>query len=289
MNEDILSLIEYKMPAFSKGQKRIAALIRENFDKAAFMTASALGKQAGVSESTVVRFAAELGYGGYPQMQKAMQDAVMNRLTAAQRMGFTNERLGSEDVLTTVLHNDMDKLRQSCDTVDRDAFQDAVQDILKAGKLYIIGARSASALAQFFGYYMKLMLPCVQIVTASGAGEVLEQLINVAPGDAVVAFSFPRYAHSTVEGLRYCHSAGARVIGITNSAVAPMAHYCDRLLAVKSDMISVVDSLVAPMSLVNALIVSVAAARKDALQNTFERLEGIWSEHHIYDKKDDAV
>ena len=289
MNEDILSLLEYKMPTFSKGQKRIAALICESYDKAAFMTASCLGKQAGVSESTVVRFAMELGYDGYPQMQKAMQEMVLNRLTSVQRMGVTTDRIGSQDVVTTVLHTDAEKLRQTGETVDRGAFQAAVQDILNADHIYILGVRSASALASFFGYYLRYMFSRVHIITDSSSGEMLEQLINVSAGDVVVAFSFPRYSSSTVQGVAYCRNAGAKVIGITNSMVSPLAEYCDRVLVAKSDMVSIVDSLVAPLSLVNALIVALAAGKEDVLRTNFDKLENIWQTHHIYEKKDDRV
>ncbi len=289
MSEDILSLLEYKMPTFSKGQKRIAALICESYDKAAFMTASCLGKQAGVSESTVVRFAMELGYDGYPQMQKAMQEMVLNRLTSVQRMGVTTDRIGSQDVVTTVLHTDAEKLRQTGETVDRAAFQAAVQDILGAKSIYILGVRSASALASFFGYYLQYMFSRVHIITDSSSGEMLEQLINVSPNDVVVAFSFPRYSSSTVQGVAYCRNAGAKVIGITNSMVSPLAEYCDRVLVAKSDMVSIVDSLVAPLSLVNALIVALAAGKEDVLRTNFDKLESIWQTYHIYEKKDDRI
>lgn len=289
MNEDILSVLEYKMPTFSKGQRRIAALITESYDKAAFMTASRLGKQAGVSESTVVRFAMELGYDGYPQMQKAMQEMVLNRLTSVQRMGITSDRLGNQDVVSTVLHSDADKLRQTCDTVDRQAFHNAVEAILNGKNIYIIGLRSASALASFFGYYLQFMFDRVHIITNSNAGEVLEQLFNVRSGDTVIAFSFPRYSSSTVRAVSYCHSVGAKVIGITNSMVSPLAEHCDSVLVAKSDMVSIVDSLTAPLSLVNALIVAVATEKEEALRTTFEKLENIWQEHHIYEKKDEIV
>lgn len=289
MNEDILSILEYKMPTFSKGQKRIAALICESYDKAAFMTASCLGKQAGVSESTVVRFAMELGYEGYPQMQKAMQEMVLNRLTAVQRMGVTTDRIGSQDVVSTVLHADAEKLRQTGDTVDRAVFQNAVQAILKAKNIYIIGARSASALASFLGYYLNFMFDRVHIITNSTAGEVMEQLINLTAEDTVIAFSFPRYASSTVQGTAYCRSVGATVIGITNSIVSPLAESCDHVLVAKSDMVSIVDSLVAPFSLVNALIVALASGREAMLLETFGKLETIWQTYHIYEKKDDTL
>ena len=287
MNEDILSILEYKMPTFSKGQKRIAGLIREQYDKTAFMTASKLGKMANVSESTVVRFAMELGYEGYPQMQKAMQEMVLNRLTSIQRMGLTSDRIGSQDVVSTVLHSDAEKLRQTSETVDRQVFQKAVQEILNAKNIYVIGVRSAAALAGFFGYYLQYMFEHVHIITESSAGELLERLINVRSTDVVIAFSFPRYSSSTVQGVAYCRNAGATVIGITNSMVSPMSDYCDRILVAKSDMVSIVDSLTAPLSLVNALIVALAAGRETVLRETFDKLEYIWQEHRIYEKREE--
>lgn len=289
MNEDILSLLEYKMPTFSKGQKRLAALIRESYDKAAFMTASCMGKQAGVSESTVVRFAMELGYDGYPQMQKAMQEMVLNRLTSVQRMGFANDRIGSQDVVSSVLQSDAEKIRQTSDTIDRESFQKSIKAILNAQNIYILGVRSASVLASFLGYYLNYMFDRVHTISSSSSGEVIEQLINVQAGDIVIAFSFPRYSTATLEGVAHCHSVGATVIGITNSLVSPLADHCDYVLVAKSDMVSVVDSLVAPLSLINTLIVALASAKEDVLRSTFERLEGVWQSHHIYEKKDDSI
>lgn len=289
MKEDILSIIEYKMPTFSKGQKRIAALICESYDTVAFMTAGKLGKQAGVSESTVVRFAMELGYEGYPQMQKAMQDMVLNRLTSVQRMGVNTNVFATQDVVSTVLRGDMEKLRKTSETINRDDFQQVVQDILKAKNIYVIGVRSASALASFFGYYLRYMFDKVHIITNSSTGEVLEQLIHIRTGDVVVAFSFPRYSSTTVQAVSYCRNAGATVVGITNSMLSPLASQCDRVLFAKSDMVSLVDSLVAPLSVVNALIVALASGREETLRGNFDKLESIWQEHHVYEKKDDEL
>lgn len=287
MNEDIFSVIEYKMPAFSKGQKRIAALICESYDKVAFMTASSLGKQAGVSESTVVRFAMELGYQGYPQMQKAMQEMVLNRLTSVERMGsFSTE---DQDVLSTVLHSDAERVRKTCETVDRTAFVDAVDTIANARKIYVLGVRSSSAVAGFMGHYLNYMFDEVHIVTDENAVGILEQLVNIGEGDAVIAFSFPRYAAAVIDAVSFCHSAGASVIGVTNSVFSPMAAYCDHILVAQSDMISVVDSLVAPLSLVNALLVALSGAREKQLRVRLEKLENIWQNYHIYEKREDEV
>lgn len=287
MNEDILSLLEKNASRFSKGQRRIAAYITESYDKAAFMTASRLGQTVGISESTVVRFAVELGYDGYPSMQKAMQEMVLNRLTSVQRMGVTNDRIGNQDVLTTVLQSDAEKLRQTNDTVSRADFNASVQAILNARRIYILGVRSASVLVNFMGYYMNYMFDNVHIVTTSGASEIFGKLVNVTCDDVVIAFSFPRYSAATVKGVQYCRSVGAKIIGITNSQLSPLGQISDHVLVAKSDMVSLVDSLVAPLSVVNALIVALAASREQAMEKTFDTLEKVWEEYHVYEKKAD--
>ena len=287
MNEDILSLLEKNASSFSKGQRRIAAYITESYDKAAFMTASRLGQTVGISESTVVRFAVELGYDGYPSMQKAMQEMVLNRLTSVQRMGVTNDRIGNQDVLTTVLQSDAEKLRQTNDTVSRADFNASVQAILNARRIYILGVRSASVLVNFMGYYMNYMFDNVHVVTTSGASEIFEKLVNVTCDDVVIAFSFPRYSAATVKGVQYCRSVGAKIIGITNSQLSPLGQISDHVLVAKSDMVSLVDSLVAPLSVVNALIVALAASREQAMEKTFDTLEKVWEEYHVYEKKAD--
>ena len=288
MNKDILSVLEEKTPYFSKGQRKIAAYLTEYYDKAAFMTASRLGKAVGISESTVVRFAVELGYDGYPSMQKAMQEMVLNRLTSVQRIGVANDRMADQDVLATVLQADADKLRQTNETVDRDSFHSAVQAILGARRIYLLGVRSASVLVNFLGYYLNYMFDNVHIITASGTSEIFEKLVNVSQEDVVIAFSFPRYSASTVKGVQYCHSVGAKVIGLTNSNLSPLGQVSDYVLVAKSDMVSLVDSLVAPLSVVNALIVALAAGREQELEKTFNTLEKVWEEYHVYEKRSDT-
>lgn len=285
MTYDILDTLQEKMPEFSKGQRRLAQFITESYDKAAFMTANRLGKAVGVSESTVVRFAVELGYDGFPSMQKAMQEMVVNRLTSVQRIEVANDRIGDQDIVSTVLQADIDKLRQTGETVDRKEFQAAVNAILKARRVYILGVRSAATLANFLGYYLNYMFRNVHIVTASGAGEMFEQIVGVGAEDAVIAFSFPRYSVSTAKGAQYCRSTGAIVIGVTDSRLSPLGQNCDHVLLTKSDMVSLVDSLVAPLSLVNALIVALAAKRENELAKTFNSLEHIWEEYNVYEKQ----
>ena len=288
MANDILALLQAKEPTFSKGQRRIARYILESYDKAAFMTASRLGKTVGVSESTVVRFAVELGFDGYPSMQKAMQSMVVNRLTSVQRIEVTNDRLGKQDVLSMVIQSDMEKLRQSVETVDRAAFDAAVKAVLEAKRVYILGVRSAAPLASFLGYYLNYMFQNVHIVTASGASEMFEQIVGINDRDAVIAISFPRYSATTAKAAQYCRSTGATVIGLTDSVLSPLGQASDHVLCAKSSMVSLVDSLVAPMSVVNALIVAIAAKKEKELSKTFQELERIWEEYHIYEKQVDT-
>lgn len=285
MNKDILTVLESLSPSFSKGQRRIASYILEEYDKAAFMTASKLGRTVGVSESTVVRFAVELGYDGYPSMQRALQEMVLNRLTAVQRIGVTNDRIGDQDIVSMVLQSDADKLRQTNDILDRAAFQSAVSAIAKAKRIYVLGVRSAAILVNFLGYYLNFMFDNIHIITTSGAGEMFEKLVNVCPEDVVIAFSFPRYSTATASAAQYCRSVGATVIGLTNSQMSPLGQNCDHILVAKSDMVSMVDSLVAPLSVVNALIVALASGREKELSRTFDTLERVWEEYNVYEKR----
>ena len=251
------------------------------------MTASRLGKTVGVSESTVVRFAVELGYDGYPSMQKAMQELVLNRLTSVQRIEVANDRIGNLDVVTTVLQSDADKLRQTAEMVDREAFGEAVKAILRAKRIYVLGCRSVAPLASFLGYYLNFMFDDVHIVTASGASEMFEKLIRVDAEDVVIGFSFPRYSAATVKGAQYCRTTGATVIGFTDSHLSPLGQHSDYILLAKSDMLSLVDSLAAPLSLVNALIVALASGREQILAKTFDGLERVWEEYNVYEKRVD--
>ncbi len=251
------------------------------------MTANRLGKTVGVSESTVVRFAVDLGFDGYPSMQKAMQEMVLNRLTSVQRIEVANTRLGDQDVVSMVLHSDMEKLRQTAETVDRGEFQKAVDAILKAKRVYILGVRSVAPLANFLGYYLNYMFNNVHVISGYSTGEMFEKIVGVNETDAVIAFSFPRYSASTTRGAQYCRSAGATVIGITDSRLSPLGSNSDHVLVAKSDMVSLVDSLVAPLSLVNALIVAIAARREKELSQTFANLERIWEEYEVYEKQVD--
>lgn len=284
MNSDILTNIQNNLSGFSKGQKLIARYIISAYDKAAFMTASRLGKTVGVSESTVVRFAVELGYEGYPSMQKALQAMILNRLTSVQRIEVTNDRIGDQDVVSMVLQGDIDKIRMTNETVDRVAFEAAVNAIVKAENIYILGVRSSASLATFLGFYFNYMFGNVRLVTNSGTGSMFEQIVRVNPRDVVIGISFPRYSSSTIKGIQYCHDVGATVIGLTDDKDSPVGKCSDHVLVAKSDMVSLVDSLVAPLSLINALVVATAQRREKELSRTLNNLERIWDEYEVYEK-----
>ena len=284
MNRDILAVIQENLHTFSKGQKKIANFILESYDKAAFMTASRLGKRVGVSESTVVRFAAELGYDGYPGMQKSLQKMIRNRLTSVQRIEVTNDRLGDQDLLSMVLQSDIEKIRQTLEELDRDAFDRAVDAIVAARKIYIIGVRSSAALASFLYFYCNLIFENVALVSANTSSEIFESLLRVGPGDVVIGVSFPRYSSRTVQAMSFARDRGADTVAITDSEASPLAPICRHTLRARSDMASFVDSLVAPLSLVNALLVAVSQRKNDELARTFQNLEDIWDEYGVYEK-----
>ena len=284
MSKDILSVIQAGIGGFSKGQKLIANFILTSYDKAAFMTASKLGKTVRVSESTVVRFAAELGYDGYPAMQKALQEMIRNKLTSIQRIEVSNDRMGNQDILSMVLQSDIDKIRMTLEETDRQEFDHSVDAIMSARRIYILGVRSASDIASFLGFYFNLIFENVTMVNTTSASEIFEQLLRVREGDVVIGVSFPRYSRRTVKAMEFAHDRGAAVVAITDSEASPLAVIADHALLAKSDMASFVDSLVAPLSLVNALIVAVGRRKNNDLSKTFEALERIWDEYEVYEK-----
>ena len=286
---DLITKIQSELPGFSKGQKQIARFILEHYDKAAFMTASRLGVTVGVSESTVVRFATELGYDGYPHLQRALQEMIRNKLTSVQRMEVAGDRMGGRDVLQTVLHADTDMIRVTLDEIDRDAFQGAVDALMGAKRIYILGVRSSSALASFLGFYFNLLFENVTLVHTNSVSEIFEQVLRVGPGDVLFGISFPRYSKRTLSAMKYARDRGARVIALTDSQLSPLARVSDHVLLARSDMASFVDSLVAPLSVINALIVAVGMSRRDEIEQTFNKLERIWEEYDVYEKPEDDI
>ena len=286
MEKDILSTIEEKRAGFSKGQVRIAAYIEQNFDKAAFMTAARLGKIAGVSESTVVRFATELGFEGYPEMRLALQDMIRSRLTSVQRIEVAKTVLSGKDTLTAVLEADVDKITRTLAAVDRAAFDEAVQRIVEARNVYVLGTRTCAPLAAFLTFYLNMLMPNVKLVQQNCASELLEQIFHIGPGDVLIGLSFPRYSTRTVKAVRYARDMGASVIAVTDAETSPLAKAAELCLFAKSDMVSFVDSLVAPLSLLNALLVAVGSRTREDVSETFAELERVWDEYGVYEKNE---
>ena len=282
MENDILAVIERESASFSKGQRNIAKYILENYDKAAFMTAGKLGKTVGVSESTVVRFAAELGYDGYPEMRKVLQEVVRNKLTSVQRIEVATEQIDEENLIDSIMTADAERVRITLESVDREAFDRAVSAIVNAKKVYIIGTRASSSLATFFGYYMSLIMDNVAVVHDTAVSEVYEQLFRVGPGDVVIGISFPRYSSRTVAAMKYAKSRGAETIGITDCEASPLYGISNINLYARSDMVSFIDSLVAPMSLLNALLAEIGFYSRENISYTFRRLEDVWSEYAVF-------
>ncbi|MBQ1375410.1 MAG: MurR/RpiR family transcriptional regulator [Clostridia bacterium] len=276
------------MPTFSKGHRAIGKYIVENYDKAAFMTACKLGQAVGVSESTVVRFATELGYNGYPKLQKALQELIRAKLTSVQRIQASSGRINEDEVLKNVILSDIDKLRLTLEDIKKDDFQSAVSAILEAENIYILGVRSSASLAGFLGFYFNLIFDNMRLVNTSSVSEMFEQMLRVKKGDVVIGISFPRYSRRTVRALQYAKDRGAAVVAITDTLTSPLTDHSDYNLIAKSDMVSFVDSLVAPLSVINALIVAIGLRKKDEVFSVFEELENIWDEYDVYEKNNEV-
>lgn len=287
MTNNVLHAIRAGMDSFSKGQKRVADYILKNYDKAAFMTASRLGKVAQVSESTVVRFAAEVGYDGYPSMQKALQELIRGRLTSVQRIRASREQTRGTDVVGAVMQRDMDSIHAAIEQVDRQEFQRVVDLLLKAERIYILGVRSSSFLAGYLNFYLHLIFKNVVLVQNSAAGEIYEQMVHIGPGDVLIGISFPRYSIMAVNAVNFAHDRGADVVAITDSTVSPLYAPARAALLVRSDMISFVDSMAAPLSLLNALITELGHRRKEDVDGVFDEMERIWEKHSIFGRAED--
>lgn len=279
--KDLMRLIQVKFPRLSKGQKLIAEYILKNYDKAAFMTAAKLGNAVGVSESTVVRFANELNFSGYPKLQKALQELIKNKLTTVQRLELSNDYVSDGDALRGVLKADMENIRATLEKINNQTFEQVLNSIFKANKIYIIGLRSSTAIAEFLGFYLNVILQNVRMVSY-GISDIFEQMINVQEGDLVIGIGFPRYAAKTIDALDFAKGRGADVVAITDSLLSPLATKADYTLIAQSNMASFVDSLVAPLSVVNALIIAVGMREKENISKTFNNLEEIWQEYNVY-------
>ena len=276
MSKNVLQAIRGRMESFSRGQKRIADYILMNYDKAAFMTAGHLGRKAQVSESTVVRFASQLGYEGYPNMQRALQELVRGR-----------DQMQEQDVLTGVMQRDMNSIHTAIEQLDRAAFDRVVDRLLTASHIYLMGVRSSAFLAGYLNFYLHLMFKNVTLVQNAAAGEIFEQLSQIGPGDVLVGISFPRYSQMAIHAVEYARDRGADVVAITDSQMSPLYRMATVSMLVRSDMISFVDSMAAPLSLLNALIVAVGRQKNEEVSGTFSQLENVWSKYNIFGKTED--
>ena len=283
MQRNLLKEIEDKFPKFSKSQKIISKYILDNYDKAAYMTASRLGSTVSVSESTVVRFAIELGFEGYPEFQHALQEIVRIKLTSFQRMDVTNSLIGDGDVLTKVLNSDIDKIKRTIEEIDRIAFDSSVDSLVLAKSIYIIGLGSSAVLASSLNHSLQMIFDNVKLLDASSADEIYAQIMNVSAGDVVIAISFPRYSRKLISAVSFAKDSGAKIIALTDSESSPIASFADSLLVARSDMASFADSLVAPLSVINALVVAVSRKKQDELRVRLHQLEKIWDEYNVYD------
>ena len=277
--ERLLSKINVQYQNFSKGQKKLAAYIKENYDKAAFLTAAKLGETVGVSESTVVRFATHLGYKGYPEFQRELEELVRNKLNSIQRMEVTYGKVPQSEILDTVLHSDIEKIKMTLEAVDHEAFNLAVETILNAENIYVVGIRSCAPLAEFLAFYLNLIFDGVRLLNTNSASELFEQMIRIGERDVIIGISFPRYSMRTLKALEFANNRNAKVITLTDSIHSPMNLYSSCNLIARSDMASIVDSLVAPLSVINALVVALSMRKQKTVVATLEALEKIWDEY----------
>lgn len=285
MAADISQRIKALYPNFSKGQKKIANVILNDYDKAAYLTAARLGKMVGVSESTVVRFAGELGFEGYSEFQLAVQELVRIKLTPNQRIEVTKQRIGRADILESVMESDINKIRYTLERLDRKVFSDAVDAILEAKTIYITGARSTEPIARLLSHNLSLIFDNIKFVVPTSSAEVFEQMYSVGREDTVIAFSFPRYSSKIVNAVKFARQKDARVVVFTDSDVSPLAEYATCLLTAQSDMASFMDSLVAPLSIINAIIIEITRRREKEITARFDNLEKIWDEYDVYAKQ----
>ena len=259
--DDVLIRIHDGYPKMSKSQKLLADYIMDHYDKAVYLTASKLGEVVRVSESTVVRFAGELGYDGYPGLQRALEEMIRTRLTALQRMEVSRNRMDEDHILSSILQADIENIKETMSLVDEASFKEALDIILRAKTVYILGVRSSAPLASFLGYYMNLVFDNVKLIHTNSISETFEQMLKIGPADVMIGISFPRYSKRTVKAMDFAKSRGASVIAITDSDQSPVAVSAECVLKAQSNMISFVDSMVGPMSLLNALVVALSMSR----------------------------
>lgn len=280
--DNLLGKIQSQYKTFSKGQKRLASYILEHYDSAVFLTAAKLGKEAGVSESTTVRFATQLGFEGYPEFHRALEELVRNKLNSIQRMKVTYGNVPQMEILDRILHSDIEKIKMTMECIDHDAFNLAVNTLSSANNIYIIGIRSCAPLANFLGFYMNYIFDKVHVLTTHNTSEIFEQMVRINEKDVIFGISFPRYSMLTLKALEFANKRNAKVITLTDSVHSPINLYSSCNLIARSDMASIVDSLVAPLSIINALIVALCMKKQDEVVQTLENLENIWDEYQVY-------
>lgn len=280
---DLTSRINECYGSLSKGQKILATYITDNYDKAVFLTAAKMGQVVGVSESTVVRFATHLGYKGYPEFQKALEEMVRNKLNSIQRMEVTYGRISQSHILETVLQSDQEKIKDTLEHIDEHAFELAVDTIIKAKHIYIVGIRSCAPLAAFMAFHFNLMFENVTLLQTNNSSELFEQMVRISKDDVIIGISFPRYSMRTLKAMEFANNRNAKVITLTDSVHSPMNLYSSCNLIARSDMASIVDSLVAPLSVINALIVALCMKKQGEVAKTLETLEDIWNEYQVYE------
>ena len=281
---DILKKIEESMDSFSKGQRAIARYMLDHYEKAAYMTALRLGSEVNVSESTVVRFAIELGFDGYPDLQRSLRELIRARLTTLQRIEIANDRIGEGEILEKVVNYDIEKLKITLESADKSAFDKAVDTVVSSKRIFIMGVRSSASLAQFMNFYFKMMFEDVKLVNTTSRSEIFEQLFRIGPDDVIIGITFPRYSKRVINAMEFAKSRGAKTVALTDSNDSPVTETADCVLVARSDMVSFVDSLVAPLSIINAMTVAIGKKKEKELTDTFNQLEDIWDKYEVYDK-----
>lgn len=284
----MLDQIKSQYDKMSKGQKKIADYISDNMERAAFMTAMKLAEAASVSESTVVRFASMLGYEGYPEFQQAMADALQSRLVSPKKANTNELRENRSELLRRVLVADAQNIVDTIGMVDGNTFDQAVELISNARKICIVGIRTCAPLADYLTYYLRMMRDDVLSVTTTNISEIYEQLSWVQKEDLVIGISFPRYSLRTLRAMDYANHQGARIISITDSKYSPMNMYSSVCLWAKTDMITIADSLVAPMSTINALVIGVYLKNEEQIRKRLETLEQSWNAFQTYERDEMA-
>ena len=280
--QDVITRINARYTSMSKSHKTIAGYIKEHYEQAVFMTAAKLGEELGISESTVVRFASGIGYDGYPEFQKALENWVKDKLSAVQKIGVKYGHSSQSEILSSVLTADTEKIQDTIANLDANAFEMAVSAILEAENVYVIGLRSCAPLADFLHFYLNMVRGNVRLLNTTSVSETFEQMIRIDEKDVIIGISFPRYSMRTLKALEFANDRNAKVISITDTIHSPMCLYSSMNLLARSDMVSIVDSLVAPLSVINAVVVALCLKRPTEVKRNLEMLESAWNNYQVY-------